>query len=816
MKKEQAPHTPAGKYICIHGHFYQPPRENAWLEEIEIQESASPYHDWNERIAQECYGPNAYSRIMDSEGKIENIVNNYARISFNFGPTLLSWLETKSPRIYEAILTADEESLKRFDGHGSAVAQVYNHIIMPLAKRRDKETQVQWGLYDFEKRFNRKPEGMWLAETAVDTETLEVLAEHNIKYTILAPSQANCWRNEGEKDWIEGIDSRHPYRCKLPSGKEITLFFYDGDRSQGVAFNGYLNDGKKFAKELASGFSDNENPEMVHIATDGESYGHHHRNGDMALAYCLQYIEDQNLATLCNYGYYLAQYPPTREAQIKESTAWSCAHGVGRWERNCGCHTGGMPGWNQEWRAPLREGLNWLRDAFDYLFEEEVSKFIQDPWKMRNDYIEIIFKRNREKLKNFIARRAKRELTQRETTHVIRLLDMEKQSMLMFTSCGWFFNEISGIETTQILQYACRGIQLAGSETSKNLEPKFLEYLAKAHSNLPEKGSGKDLYLREVKPRRLSLTQVGMHYAANSLFKDDPEVMTVLNYDCRSEEFHRLRSGSHVLIMGRTYVQSRVTLSEKSFSFVILYMGNHHLVGNAADNLANEDFHEARRNFGKALDEGNLARLLEMIRLHFRGRSFSFFDLFKDQQHKLLEQVLHANLQLAAESYRKINNRNQSLLNVMRNQGLPIPDLLRKNLEIITLHHIEELFSISDQLVDIPALREELRNVQRWQMDLDASKLAFLLNKKINHLIYHYEVEGYNHTFIQNMGEVLRLANAVGIYPQIIELQNFVFRIRYKGAPDWKQDPEFKRLAEHINLAFHHEMEEPAAQNTEN
>ena len=807
MKKENKPGAPSGKYICIHGHFYQPPRENAWLEEIEIQESASPYHDWNERIAEECYGPNAYSRIMDEEGKIENIVNNYASISFNFGPTLLSWMQLKSPRIYEAILAADEQSMKRFNGHGSAIAQVYNHIIMPLANRRDKVTQVKWGLYDFEKRFHRKPEGMWLAETAVDTETLEVLAEHNIKYTILAPSQAQCWRPEGEEEWIEGIDPRHPYRCHLPNGKEITLFFYDGDRSQGVAFNGYLNDGKKFAEELTSGFSDNEDTELVHIATDGESYGHHHRNGDMALAYCLHYIEEHNLAQLCNYGYYLAQNKPVREAKIKESTAWSCAHGVGRWERDCGCHTGGMPEWNQQWRAPLREGLNWLRDGFDYLFEEEVSKYIKAPWQMRDEYIEIIFDRNREKLENFITRHAKKELSRREMTHVIRLLDMEKQSMLMFTSCGWFFNDISGIETTQILQYACRGIQLAGSETSKNLEPKFLEYLAKAQSNLPEKGSGKDLYLREVKPYRLSLTQVGMHYAANSLFKDDPEVMTVLNYDCHSEEFHRLRSGSHVLIMGRTYVQSRVTLSEKYFSFVILYMGNHHLVGNTADDLTAENFHEALKNFSKALDEGNLARLLEMIRLQFRGRSFSFFDLFKDQQHKLLEQVLDTNLQLAADSYRKINNRNQSLLNVMRNQSLPIPDILRKNLEIITLYNIERLFAANDQLVNIPALREELRTVHSWQMDLDASKLAYLLSKKVNQLIYHYEVQGYEHSFFQNMGELLRLANAVGIYPKIIELQNFVFRIMHNGNSEWQEDANFKRLAEHINLAVNEQRQ---------
>jgi len=797
MKKQATPE----KYICIHGHFYQPPRENAWLEEIEIQESASPYHDWNERIAHECYGPNAYSRIMNEEGQIERIVNNYTRISFNFGPTLLSWLEAKMPRIYQSILQADQDSQALFQGHGSAIAQVYNHLIMPLANRRDKITQIRWGLYDFEQRFKRKAEGMWLAETAVDTETLSLLAEYGVKYTILAPSQAARWRASEEEEWHEGIDPRRPYWCHLPEGRKIALFFYDGDRSQGVAFNGYLNDGRKFAEELLNGFSDSEEPELMHIATDGESYGHHHKNGDMALAYCLHYLESSERAQLCNYGYYLAAYPPQHEAEIKENTAWSCAHGVGRWERDCGCHTGGLASWTQQWRKPLREGLDWLRDAFNYLYETEVGKYVKDPWEMRDRYIEILFKREREKLEDFIQRHSRESLTNREMTHVIRLLDMQKQALLMYTSCGWFFNDISGIETVQILQYACRGIQLARSETSENLEPKFLDYLAEARSNITDKGSGKDLYLREVKPRKLSLTQVGMHYAANSLFKDDPEVMTVLNYDCRSEEFHRMRSGNHVLITGRTYVQSRVTLSEKSFTFVILYMGNHHLVGNTADNLPPQDFQEALQAFNRALDEGNLARLLELIRHHFRGRSFSFFDLFKDQQHKLLEQVLDSNLDMAAESYEKINNSNQSLLNVMRNQGLPIPELLRLNLEVITRHRIERLFERSAGLIAIAELREQLRTVQRWHMDLDASKLSFLLTKKINRLIYNQEQQEVEESFIKNMGETLRLAHAVGIYPQIIELQNLLYRLHGEAPERWLGHYEYRRLAEQVNLA---------------
>src|SRR5690606_20342895 len=307
------------KYICIHGHFYQPPRENAWLEVIEVQDSAHPYHDWNERISAECYAPNTASRILNEKGVIKNIINNYSKISFNFGPTLLSWMEGHDPETYQAILEADRQSQKIFDGHGSAMAQVYNHMILPLANSRDKETQIIWGIKDFEHRFKRKPEGMWLAETAVDSESLELLAKHGIKFTVLAPRQAKAVREIGETAWTSvdtsTLDTRRPYLHKLKSGNSIVLYFYDGDISQGVAFNGLLNDGKKFAHRLIDSF-DNQltEPQLVHMATDGETYGHHHKHGDMALAFALDYIEKQKNCHLTNYAQFLTKFPPTYEA----------------------------------------------------------------------------------------------------------------------------------------------------------------------------------------------------------------------------------------------------------------------------------------------------------------------------------------------------------------------------------------------------------------------------------------------------------------------------------------------------------------------
>ena len=387
------------RYLCIHCHFYQPPRENPWLESIELQESAYPYHDWNERITAECYAANASSRILTADNRIIRIVNNYSRISFNFGPTLLSWLEEHAPDTYQAILTADKESQQRCSGHGNAIAQVYNHMIMPLANRRDKQTQVVWGIGDFEHRFGRKPEGMWLAETAVDVETLEVLAEHDIKFTVLAPSQALHERRAGTTKFknVEGgkIDPTRPYICNLPSGRSINLFFYDGPISRAVAFEGLLDNGETFANRLLSGFADNRRwAQLMHIATDGETYGHHHSKGDMALAYALHHIESNNLAKLTNYGEYLEINPPTHEVEIVENTAWSCVHGVGRWSRDCGCNSGGKPGWNQAWRAPLRAAFDYLRDELAPEYERKASELLHDPWQARDEYINVVLDRD--------------------------------------------------------------------------------------------------------------------------------------------------------------------------------------------------------------------------------------------------------------------------------------------------------------------------------------------------------------------------------------------------------------------------------------
>src|SRR5499426_2680380 len=407
------------RYICIHGHFYQPPRENAWLEFVELQDSAYPYHDWNERITAECYAPNGMSRILDGYQNIMKITNNYAYISFNFGPTLLAWMSEREPTAYRTILRADKESQERFSGHGNAIAQAYNHAIIPLCNSRDKYTQVYWGIRDFEFRFGRKPEGMWLPETAVDLETLDILARLGLRFTILSPYQAKRTRKIRGRAWKDAsggkIDPSMPYEVRLPSGRRIVVFFYDGPISQAIAFEGLLERGENLADRLTSAFSDARTwPQIVHIATDGETYGHHHKRGEMALAYALHHIESNNLAKLTNYAEYLDRHPPTQEAEIWERSAWSCAHGVDRWMNNCGCNSGGHPNWNQEWRAPLREALDWLRDTIAPQFEEKSREIFRDPWAARDAYINVVLDRSPENVERFMKEHATHELNEGE------------------------------------------------------------------------------------------------------------------------------------------------------------------------------------------------------------------------------------------------------------------------------------------------------------------------------------------------------------------------------------------------------------------
>jgi alpha-amylase/alpha-mannosidase (GH57 family) len=472
------------RFVCVHGHFYQPPRENPWTGEVDEEVSAQPYHDWNQRITAECYLPNGLGQP-----------SNYSRMSFNFGPTLLSWLDSNSSETYRSILEADRRSRSRFSGHGSAIAQAYNHAILPLANHRDKVTQVAWGIRDFEFRFRRRPEGMWLPETAVDGDTLEVLAEQGIAFTILAPSQAARVREPGG-DWRDvdarGIDPSEAYRVPLRSGRAVSVFFYDGTLAHAVAFGDLPRDGTELARALLSRFRDDSDRELVHVATDGETYGHHFRDGDRALSDALNAIEASGFATLTNYGEHLALFPPRREAQIVPNTSWSCSHGIARWMDDCGCSAGRAA--SHSWRRPLREALDWLRDTLAPLYQAAASSVFRDPWAVRDDSIEIVLDPSDESVERFLDRHAIGPLSAEDRSTALSLLELQRNALLMYTSCGWFFDDPAGLETRQVLRYAARALELAEEHLGGALEPLFLRLLERVRSSLGERRDASELY----------------------------------------------------------------------------------------------------------------------------------------------------------------------------------------------------------------------------------------------------------------------------------------------------------------------------------
>ncbi len=767
------------KFICIHGHFYQPPRENAWLEVIEIQDSAHPYHDWNERISAECYGPNSASRILSSNTNvIKNIHNNYTRISFNFGPTLLSWMEDYDRETYDAIVEADRESVERFGGHGSAIAQIYNHIILPLANRKDKETQVIWGIRDFTFRFNRKPEGMWLAETAVDTETLEILAEQDIKFTILAPRQAKSIRKPGDTDWTSvkdhSIDTKRPYLCKLPSGKTITLFFYNGDVSHSVAFNGLLNDGKQFAKSLIE-LLDNENdePQLAHIATDGESYGHHHNHGEMALAYALDYIEKSKKADLTNYAEFIHNFPATWEAEIHENSSWSCVHGVERWRSNCGCNSGGNIGWTQDWRKPLRESLDWLRDTLIDIYEREASKILKDPWDARNDYISIILKRKDETIRKFLRDHA---IVDVDAHRVLRIMEIQRHAMLMYTSCGWFFDEISGIETTQVMQYACRAIQLASQIAGTDLEVEFQKRLERAPSNVVAYGNAANVYRRVVLPSKTNLHRVGMHVAVASLFEDEPESLTVFNYSTTSEYFLRKEAGVQRLALGITNVKSITTRSEKKFAFAVIYIGQHNLIGHISMDVEFDKFSSMRHKIVKAFEEGKMLDVLEIMQTFFGSERYTIWQLFQEEKRKILNLISQQSLEELENSLRRTFNRDYPLMNALSANDIPIPKAYSTTFEYILNADLVNCFqSERIQVKEVERISEEL---VKWKLKIeDPNKVARLAGESIFKELNRIGGERSNIKRIQRLNRLFPILEQFSLEPILNKSQNLYFEI---------------------------------------
>jgi alpha-amylase/alpha-mannosidase (GH57 family) len=759
------------RYLCVHGHFYQPPRENPWLEAIEQQDSAYPYHDWNERVTAESYGPNGEARILDEQARITRIVNNYARISFNFGPTLLDWMREHARDTYDAVLEADRESRARF-GHGSALAQAYGHLIMPLANARDRRTQVIWGIRDFEFRFGRVPDGMWLPETAADIATLEELAAHGIRFTILAPNQAARTRRLGTKDWQDvrdgRIDTRQPYIQRLPSGAEIVLFFYDGPTSRAVAFEGLLRNGEHFAQRILSLLRDTDAPQLATIATDGETYGHHHRHGEMALAYALHHVEQRKLATLTNYAAFLEAHPPAYEVAIEENTSWSCAHGVERWRADCGCHTGGAPGWHQRWRRPLRDALDWLRDEVAPQFEARAAGLLHDPWAARDDYIEVILDRRRNTIP-FLAKHARSNLGQDEVVTVLELMELQRHAMLMYTSCGWFFNEVSGIETVQVLQYAGRVVQLAGKLFGDSAEAGFLQRLELAESNLPI-GTARRVYEEHVMPARVDLLSVGAHYAVSSLFNGtQPPETRVYCYDVEVEQGDRRQSGDAVLLVGRARITSGITQESAVLTYAVLHFGNHNLTGGIRRFAGEQKFRELRDDLLLAFSTADLAAVVRLL-AHFPEYTFSLRSLFADRQRAIIYRVLESSLADAERAYRRLYEENASLMRFLIAQRLPLPSAFRVSAEFVLNRDLRAALGTRD--VDLERVRALLEEAQAIKVQLDREGLGYAVERALEQQAHAFLESPRDLPRLEAWVELARLTEALPFAVDLWKAQN--------------------------------------------
>ena len=732
----------SNRFVCIHGHFYQPPRENPWLETVETQESAAPYHDWNERICSECYATNGAARILNSKKLIARIVNNYARISFNFGPTLLSWLKENAPRTYRMILGGERRSRKSFGGHSSAMAQVYNHIIMPLASRRDRITQIRWGIADYEQHYGAPPEGMWLAETAADSESLELLAKHGIKFTVLAPHQCRRIRLLAEGAGQDGaswrdtpgasVDTTRPYLARFESGVSIAVFFYNGPISRAIAFEGLLNSGEDLAGRLKTGFKDSTGPQLVSVATDGESYGHHHKYGEMALAYALRLLEEDQTVKLANYGSFLEQFPPQYECEIVENTSWSCVHGVERWRSNCGCN-GGKP-FNQLWRAPLRKALDELRDALLPLTEREGVRLFKDVWEARNGYIEVVLDQSPQVVERFFSNHQSHALSADERVRGLELMEMQRHAQLMYTSCGWFFDDISGIETVQIIAYAARVLQLSRqlfAGEAAQLEPAFLARLAEARSNVASAGDGAQLYREQVSSRQLGLEQVAAHYAISSMFSSFADETDLFCYRVWRNSWEIFSSGRGRLALGRAKIVSAVTTEQQSFSFAVLHFGDQNITA-AVKAYREEDAAEFEAFCQQAAALVQRAYFPEVIRLldrHYGHVDYSLTSLFTDEQRRIVQIILNSTLWDIENSLTTIYEDHASLLHYLSQAGLPKPPALTLAAGFAVNAGLRR--ALEAEPIDQAQLRSFLSLAKADQIPLETAALSYLADQRM-------------------------------------------------------------------------------------
>ena len=791
------------KYLCIHGHFYQPPRENPWIEEIEKQDSAAPCHDWNERILRECYEPNCYARIVDDNSRIMDIVNNYELMSFNFGPTLLSLLEKKAPAVYASILEADRLSVRRLK-HGNAIAQAYNHMILPLANDRDRETQIIWGAEDFRYRFNRDPEGMWLPETAVNGPTIAALIAQKITYIILAPGQAQRVRSLAGGEWKEvaggAIDTTRPYRCFLKKSdgsrvdnQHIDIFFYDGEMSGEISFGNLLEDGKRFADRLNQACSrEKEAAQLIHVATDGETYGHHKKFGEMALAYALNTAIKEHGFKLTNYGAFIEQFPPEIEVELNtgpadKGTAWSCVHGVGRWQDDCGCRIDWQGSWNQKWRKPLREAMNVLRNRLAELFEQEGQNYFTDPWAARNEYISMLVDRSFECRERFFGLNACRDLKAEDQVRALRLLEMQRNAQFMFTSCGWFFDDISGLEATQILKYADRALQLAETFTGHDIANLFLEKLAQAHSNVPGLGTGRDIYYRAIRTARISMEEVLNQFAIVSAMDGEPaKIRRIYNYTVKVQDYERREHEKYFLVTGRVKMTSETTIESKEFFYALSYLGSYYFRCIIGQLVSGVDYNPAKEELQACFDE-NPGAIVQKMTGMFGEHYYTLRDTLQEERQLILQTLIKNRLESYDETIARVYDENRETIEGVIKEGLSVPPEFKAAAEHTLGRRMErELEQFGEQFDELKA-RGVLKNIvleaREYGYSLKTERIKLLLRAILRAKIERLRFDCNEHE-ITGLQRLLEFSAELNVQVSTNEAQNSLYIILKARLPE--------------------------------
>lgn len=788
--------------MVIHGHFYQPPRENPWIEQIEEEPSARPYHDWNSRIAAECYTPNGCARIYANHHLILDIINNYEKISFNFGPTLLAWLEAHAPLTYQRLLAADRQSLARL-GHGNAIAQAYNHVILPLATPRDRETEIIWGLTDFRHRFGREAEAMWLPETAADYPTLAALVDHGMKYVILSPYQARRVRPLAGGAWepveADTLDTTQAYRCFLPEGggavearRYIDVFFYNGRVASEISFGDLLGDSERLVDRLGQGFRpDLPRPQLLHVATDGENYGHHHNFGELAMAYALEKVAPQRGFTLTNYAAFLEVAPPRMRVELAlgpkgEGSSWSCAHGVGRWKEDCGCSTGGPPTWNQGWRAPLREAFDFLSGRLATLFEEEGAAFFKDPWAARNDYLEVILDRREETISQFFARHGVRELAPQDWYQPLRLLEMQRHALLMYTSCGWFFSELSGLETIQVMKYAARALQLGQRLTREPLEESFLKILEQAQSNLPSEGNGRDIFLRRVKPAMGDFFKAVNQWAISWLKNRERQCPHCI-YHLRVKPLdHEVRTqGSLELAAGRVHITSGVTWREEIISFFTVHLGSYLYRTQIFPSPSLEDYLAFKEELFQVLAE-TPEDLMPFLAARLGERYYTVHDIYQEEKVQIFVDLLAENREEVLGTLAHHFGDATPILRAMATEHLTVPRLYQALGEITLNRRLVQILRRLEPEPELLPTSEDmlhlLEEAEIFGFKLESGEGAQILQRILHHHLAGLAA-GFQLQDAQGLLDFLHIQKRIPITVDLTEAQNFFFGLLKEHFP---------------------------------